>query len=898
MLLTDEVVEKGLINIMKKEAGHIQDLIDRELASSRIDEGSGITSYTVSFIAFLWACFQLFIASPLPFWLVDHGLEWAMLPDIKSRAIHLAFAFSLLFLFLPISKNFSRNFKALDWICSILSCISVLYIVAFYEDLSFRIAMPNDVDLIIAFFGFVFLLEGARRAIGAPISIIALMFLMYAYLGRYVPDIIAHKGYNFSAIASHEWLSSEGVFGIALAVSSNFVFLYVLFGAFLDKAGAGNFFIKLSFALLGRFVGGPAKAAVIASGFMGMMSGSSVANTITIGSFTIPLMKKMGLSAEKAAAIEVSAGVNGQIMPPVMGAAAFLMSEFLSIPYATIVKYAFVPAIMVYVTLLYIVHLEACKLDMRPVLDLTKARSVYLSLIRFLISVACLVVISCVTYVLIEGVSIYGFYLPGVKAIFLDKSIYCIALILISVYVGILFYQFKGGRKGNVEDVEEENKYPKLSETFKYGIHYFIPIFILVWCLIIEKLSSALSCFWTNLFLIFMLLSKDVIYALFNRQIFGLCSVFCRGVKQVYEAMVVASKNMIAIAVATGAAGIIVGAVSLTGFGLSISGLLDSIAHGNLFFTLLVTAVICIVLGMGMPATGCYIIVSTLMAPILTSVIHKNGLYVPQIAIHLFVFYFGIMADVTPPVGIASYAAAAIAKGNAFKTGIQSFLYNIRTMIVPFLFIFNSELILYDVTNIWDNIFIIFVSLVGILSISAAMQGYFIRKNKFYESIMLLMMGVILIMPNYIAKLFVSPYDVVPFSKLDDTLVILKDSSVKLTVESKNQVIKEIIIPLKDKIQGFDYQGTLLDFLNQNVGITLDVGSISDNRLGIKDIASWSYIEPSDMDDSYSIIELALSLKKHYHVTYIYLIAVILLTIVIFLQTRKSDFVKREVGLC
>ncbi|AHX04571.1 TRAP transporter permease [Ehrlichia japonica] len=886
---------------MKKEAGHIQDLIDRELASSRIEEGSGITGYTVSFIAFLWACFQLFIASPLPFWLVDHGLEWAMLPDIKSRAIHLAFAFSLLFLFLPISKNFSRNLKALDWISSILSCISVLYIVVFYEDLFFRIAMPNDVDLIIAFFGLFFLLEGARRAIGAPISIIALMFLVYAYLGRYAPDIIAHKGHNFSAIASHEWLSSEGVFGIALAVSCNFVFLYVLFGAFLDKAGAGNFFIKLSFALLGRFVGGPAKAAVIASGFMGMMSGSSVANTITIGSFTIPLMKKMGLSAEKAAAIEVSAGVNGQIMPPVMGAAAFLMSEFLSIPYATIVKYAFVPAIMVYVTLLYIVHLEACKLDMRPVLDLTKARSVYLSLLRFLISVACLVVVSCVIYVLIEGVSIYGFYIPGVKAIFLDKSIYCIALILISVYVGILFYQFKGVRKSNVEGVEEEDKYPKLSETFKYGIHYFIPIFILVWCLIVEKLSSALSCFWTNLFLIFMLLTKDVIYALFDRQILSLCSVFCRGVKQVYEAMVVASKNMIAIAVATGAAGIIVGAVSLTGFGLSISGLLDSIAHGNLFFSLLVTAVICIVLGMGMPATGCYIIVSTLMAPILTSVIHKNGLYVPQIAIHLFVFYFGIMADVTPPVGIASYAAAAIAKGNAFKTGIQSFLYNIRTMIVPFLFIYNSELILYDITNIWDNVFIIFVSLVGILSVSAAMQGYFIRKSKLYESIMLLMVGVVLIMPNYIAKLFVSPYDPVPFSKLNDTLVILKDSSVKLTVESKNQsdqVIKEIIIPLKDKIQDFEYQGTLLDLLSQKVGITVDIDNISNSRLEIKDIASWSYIEPSDMDDSYSIVELTLSSKKYYHVIYVYLIAVILLAIVVFLQTRESDFVKREIGLC
>ncbi|MGN7618648.1 MAG: TRAP transporter fused permease subunit [Ehrlichia sp.] len=698
-----------------------------------------------------------------------------------------------------------------------------------------------------------------------------------------MPDIVAHKGHNFSAIASHEWLSSEGVFGIALAVSSNFVFLYVLFGAFLDKAGAGNFFIKLSFTLLGRFVGGPAKAAVIASGFMGMMSGSSVANTITIGSFTIPLMKKMGLSAEKAAAIEVSAGVNGQIMPPVMGAAAFLMSEFLSIPYATIVKYAFVPAVMVYITLLYIVHLEACRLDMRPVIDLTKARSIYLSILKFCISVTCVVIISCVIYVLIEGVTVYGLYIPGIKSIFLDKSIYCVSLLLVGIYVGILFYQFKN--EGNRGQNREEGEYPKLSETFKHGIHYFIPIFILVWCLIVERLSSALSCFWTNLFLIFMLLSKDVMYALFNRKVSGLCSVFCESMRQVYQAMVVASKNMVAIAVATGAAGIIVGAVSLTGFGLSISGLLDSIAHGSLFFTLLVTAIICIVLGMGMPATGCYIIVSTLMAPILTSVIHKSGVYVPQIAIHLFVFYFGIMADVTPPVGIASYAAAAIAKGNAFKTGVQSFLYNVRTMIVPFLFIFNSELILYDTTNIWDNISVIFVSLIGILSISAAMQGYFIRKSKLYESIMLLILGIILIMPNYIAKLFVSTYDTILLSELSNELVIPRDSFVKLTVVNKYEtdgVEREIIIPLKDKIQGVQFKGALLDLLSQNIGIVVDTSEISNNRLGVKDIASWSYIEPSDMDNSHYIVGLALSFKKYYYVLYVYLVAVILLFMVIF----------------
>ncbi|GAT77573.1 TRAP transporter, 4TM/12TM fusion protein [Ehrlichia ruminantium] len=881
---------------MKNKEEDIQHIIERELASSRqIDDGSKITAYTVSFLAFFWACFQLFIASPLPFWLVGCGIEWAVLPDIQCRAIHLAFAFSLLFLFFPILEGSNKSFiKAFNWISAILASISALYIVVFYEELSFRIAMPNDIDLIIAFFGFLFLLEGARRAIGLPITIIVLAFLIYAYFGKYMPDIVAHKGHNFSSIASHEWLSQEGVFGVALAVSCNFVFLYVLFGAFLDKAGAGNFFIKLSFALLGRFVGGPAKAAVIASGFMGMMSGSSIANTITIGSFTIPLMKKMGLSAEKAAAIEVSAGVNGQVMPPVMGAAAFLMSEFLSIPYATIVKYAFVPAVMVYITLLYIVHLEACKLDMRPVIDLTKARSIYLSLLRFFISVSCIVILSSAVYVLIEGMDIYGIYIPGIKDIFLDKSIYCVSLILIGLYVGVLFYQSRGERFRTNDN--QEDKCPSLSETFKYGIHYFIPIFILIWCLIVEKLSSALSCFWTNLFLIFMLLTRDTIYALFIKKTSGILSVFFGSVKQIYEAMVMASKNMIAIAIATGAAGIIVGIVSLTGFGLSISGMLDSIASGSLFITLLVTAIICIVLGMGMPATGCYIIVSTLMAPILTSVIHKSGMYVPQIAIHLFVFYFGIMADVTPPVGIASYAAAAIAKGNAFKTGVQSFLYNIRTMIVPFLFIYNTELILYDITNIWDNIIVICVSLVGILSISAAMQGYFIRRNKLYESIMLLIVGIMFIMQNYITNLIVSPYDDIIFSELDRTLIVSKNSSIKITVQRKddtsNVTRKDVIIPLKDKVDTAEYQSTMLNLLRKNLGIIVDNVQISSNRLGVVDIASWSSVEPSDMDNTYDIVGLALSVKKYYHVICIYLIAIVLLLVVIFLQTRRSNTIK------
>ncbi|KJV69158.1 TRAP transporter, 4TM/12TM fusion family protein [Candidatus Neoehrlichia lotoris str. RAC413] len=751
--------------------------------------------------------------------------------------------------------------------------------------------MPNILDIIIAFFGILFLLEGSRRSVGMPIVIVALLFLMYSIFGQYMPDIIAHKGNNFAAIASHEWLSAEGVFGVALGVSSNFVFLYVLFGAFLDKAGAGNFFIRLSFILLQRFVGGPAKAAVVASGFMGMMSGSSIANTITIGSFTIPLMKKMGLSAEKAAAIEVSAGVNGQIMPPVMGAAAFLMSEFLSIPYADIVKYAFVPAIMIYITLLYIVHLEACKLNMHPTIDLTKAKSIYFSILKFLLSACCVLILISFIYIVIEGVHLGNFYIPGIKAIFLDKSIYFISFILVFLYIAILLYQFKKGVK------EEDSDVSKLSsswEVFKQGLHYFIPIFILVWCLIIEKLSSSLSCFWTNLFLIFMLLTYDTILIVFHKDFSQIPCVLWNSIKKVYEAMVAGSKSMLTIAMATGTAGLIVGTVALTGFGLSISIFIDTLANGSVFITLLMTAAICIILGMGMPTTGCYIIVSTLMVPILNTVVHKNGLSIPLVALHLFVFYFGLMADVTPPVGIASYAAAAIAKGNAFKTSVQSFLYNIRTMIVPFLFVFNSDIILYDIDNVWGAALSILVALISIMSISAGMQGYFFIKNKLYESIILIVVGIMLIIPGYVVKLFSFKYVDIPLSEINNMISIKKDSSLLIVFERKNDsgkiIQKNVIIPL---VHGF--QGKLIDMIQKKIGINVIVKHSSSGimKLDIKDIESWSYVDQSDIEVEDSIIKLELSVQKNLKL-YVYLASFIVLIILVFIQLRNKTMVSKK----
>ncbi len=711
---------------------HIEEL---ELNSCR---GSDVIKSIINSMAFSWSLFQILIASPIFIWLSAHlNFAGAVLNDFQFRSIHLSFALFLAFFSFSTSNNRPNK---LSVILALASSFSVLYLFVFYEELAVRVAMPTNGDLIVSIVGILLLLEAARRTVGLPIVIISSIFLLYSYFGQYMPIILAHKGNSLSAISSHEWLSSEGVFGIALGTSTSFIFLYVLFGALLEKAGGGEFFIKLSFALLGKFTGGPAKAAVVASGLMGMISGSSIANTVTIGTFTIPLMKKMGLSAEKAAAIEVSAGVNAQIMPPVMGAAAFLISEFLSIPYALIIKYSIVPAVLIYITLLYIVHLEACRLNVSKddAIRRTSTKPTYYAILMCLMSVCCFVIFCGVTYILIEGL----YYFPGIKAIFLDKSIYFISFLLISIYALILWYQSK--------DWKDENQLLNLKQTFKSGLHYFIPISILIWCLTIERMSSVLSCYWTIVFLIFMLLTENVIISFFKKEKVNIITMLKSNINGLYEAMTTGAKNMVAIAIATGTAGIIVGSVALTGFGLSIGNLIDNLASGSLLITLILTAIICVILGMGMPTTACYIVVSTLMVPVLNHVIKVNGLSVAPITLHLFVFYFGLMADITPPVGLASYAAAAIAQANTLKTGIQAFHYNIRTMLIPFAFVFNNELVLYNIKSISHAIYTVITSLIGLIAISSGMQGYFIRENKFYESALLLAVGFILLFPKII----------------------------------------------------------------------------------------------------------------------------------------------------
>ena len=353
-------------------------------------------------IAFSWSLFQLWIASPLPFVLAENisFFKILVIDSTKSRYIHLSFALILVFISYPAFSSSPRSrVPIIDWAIAIIAVFSALYLLLFYNQLSQRAGMATNFDVVISILGIVFLIEATRRALGPPLAVIATIFLLYTYAGPYMPEVLIHKGHNLTKIASHQWLATEGVFGIALGVSTSFVFLFVLFGSLLEKAGAGNYFIKVAFALLGHLKGGPAKAAVLSSGMTGLISGSSIANVVTTGTFTMPLMKKVGFSREKAGSVEVASSVNGQIMPPVMGAAAFLMVEYIGIPYIDVVKHAFIPAVISYIALLYIVHLEAVKSNMKTLPKRNKS-SLSTTLLRSLIIISSIIIMSGVFYYL------------------------------------------------------------------------------------------------------------------------------------------------------------------------------------------------------------------------------------------------------------------------------------------------------------------------------------------------------------------------------------------------------------------------------------------------------------------------------------------------------------------
>ena len=690
----------------------------------------GISRKVLFFVPLIWTLFQLWYASPLPFL-----FNIFVFNDTEARAIHLAFAMFLAYTAFPTLKSSPKHYIPIqDWIIALVAAGCAAYIFIFYEQLSDRPGAPITLDLVVAVIGLILLLEATRRALGPPLMVVASVFILYTFAGQHMPDVIAHKGASLTKGMTHYWLTTEGVFGVALGVSTSMVFMFVLFGSLLEAAGAGNYFIRSAFAALGHMRGGPAKAAVVSSALTGLVSGSSIANVVTTGTFTIPLMKKVGFTPEKAGAVEVASSTNGQLTPPVMGAAAFLMVEYVGISYIEVIKHAFLPAIISYIALVYIVHLEACKLDLQGLPRRVK-RTLAQSLLGFVSTLLGLIVIGGATY--------YG--LGWIKTVAGDATIWIVCVLLFVAYLALLLLACK---VPELEHSHEITELPPLGETVQAGLYFLLPIVVLMWCLVVERLSPALAAFWATVLLIFIVVTQRPIKGIY-RKMQGDEFSWNRGFADLINGMVSGARNMIGIGVATAAAGLVVGTVTLTGIGLVMTEFVEFISGGNLVLILLFTAVISLLLGMGLPTTANYIVVSTLMAPVIVSLGAQNGLIVPLIAVHLFVFYFGILADDTPPVGLAAFAAAGISGGDPIRTGIQGFGYDIRTAILPFIFIFNTELLMIGIGTPIHFFLVVAGSIVAMMVFAAGTQGFFLAKNRLWETAALLLVAFTLLRPGF-----------------------------------------------------------------------------------------------------------------------------------------------------
>ncbi|MGD9808440.1 MAG: TRAP transporter permease [Deferribacterales bacterium] len=636
--------------ILKEETGEVRSLRKHE-------------SYLISILAIAWAVFQLSIASFL------------ILDGTKTRAIHLAFAMAILFLSIPVVKRppmFLRYFAATDkvplndYLFAILGACAALYIAVDADGLAIRAGFPITRDVIFGFATVILLLEATRRSIGPALTIIALVFTAYAFMGPYMPSFMAFKGVSLNKYLNQISLSTEGIYGIPLGVSASIVYLFVLLGSMLDKAGAGKFFIDMSLSLLGRFKGGPAKAAIVSSGLTGLVSGSSIANIVTTGTFTIPLMKKVGYPATKAAATEVAASTDGQLMPPIMGAAAFIIAEYVNVPYIEVVKAAAVPAFVSYFALFYVTHLEACKLGMKG--------------------------------------------LP-------------------------------------------KEECPKFFEVIRNGAHYLIPIGMLVYELVVVRHSPEMAAYNAVLMLSVIIFYQEIRKAFKADGSKDIKQAVVQSVKTIGNGLIGGSRNMVSVALATASAGIIVGVVGM-GIGGMITQIVETLSQGNIFLLLLITAIASLLLGMGLPTTATYIVMASLTAPIIVNLGASYGFVIPLMAAHLFCFYFGILADDTPPVGLASYAAAAIADSPPIKTGIQGFTYDLRTAIIPFMFVFNTDLILHEIYS-WSLGLLIFVmACVAAFAFTAAVQGWFLTKNKIWEIPLFLVTSFVLFRPGTLLPIF------------------------------------------------------------------------------------------------------------------------------------------------
>ncbi len=757
------------------------------------------TTKILGIIAASWSLFQLWIASPIPFEV--SWLKFAIISDSPARSTHLAFALLLVFLVFPMSRR--RASSTIPWTdvaLALLACFCALYPALNWANIATRAGILLELDVfgftipfeaILGWVGIICLLEATRRGIGLPLVCVASVFILYSIFGQQMPDLISHKGVSLSRLSGYQWLSNEAIFGIPIEVTTSFVFLFVLFGAILDKAGAGRFFLNLAFSMVGQFSGGPAKAAILASGMTGLISGSSIANVVTTGTFTIPVMKRIGMPAVKAGAIEVAASVNGQIMPPIMGAAAFIIAEFVGVTYNDVIIAAFIPAFICYIALLYISHMEAQKLGLRG--------------------------------------------LP-------------------------------------------KEEVPAFMPTLMSGLHFLIPVGLLVYLLLIERWTPASAVFY-SINLMFLIIIAQKLWSA-HKTGASMGQAFMAGLTDIYGGLIVGARNMITIAIAVGAAGIIVGSVSSTGLNNALISVVEAISGGNIYILLFMTSILCLILGMGLPTTANYVVVASLLAGVVVELGNAAGLVLPLIAVHLYVFYFGLMADVTPPVCLAAFAASAISRADPLKTGFQAFFYEIRTAMLPVVFIFNTELLLIGVESFWHGLMVFVVSLIAILCFSSLTQRWMFTRVKLWEMAVLFIVMVGLFRPNiYMSQIYPDFIELDPAKFVAGEIQIEPGRDIRVHVTRSTEYgdrFKLFRIPIPEDADG-DIQKVLGLTLERDVAGNYFVSDVSFEGKAEKIGITWD-----DLITGIEVEQLDRPAKA-----WVYPFMLILLGVVIFAQLKR-----------
>ena len=616
-------------------AEEIDDYMSKYDSESRYRRYNDWKKYLIIVISVIFCLFQLY------------SILSGRITAQVVRATHLAFVMLLAYLLFPMKKDMPKD--KLPWydvILAIIGAASWSYITINFDSLVRRAGIYTATDIIIGIIGILLVFEACRRIVGLPILIISIVFIIYALFGAYAPGFLNHRGYSLQRLVSHLFYNTEGIMGTPIGASATFIFLFIFFGALLDKTGIGQFFIDICNAIAGGFDGGPAKVAVLTSAMFGTVSGSSVSNTVGTGSFTIPMMKSLGYRPEFAGAVEASASTGGQLMPPIMGAAAFLMAESLGIPYMEVAKAAIIPAILYFTGIFIMVHLEAKK--------------------------------------------------TGLKGLSRDSL-------------------------------------PKIGELLMKKGYLVIPLLTIIYFFVLGKTAIYAGLMGIIAAAIVAVVNSIVDIIMKRKVSFGL--------NDLIDVFVNAARNIISVAIACAMAGIIIGVITLTGLGLKIGAGLISISGGIPLLLLFLTMISSIILGMGVPTTANYLITSTIAASAII------GLGYEPLAAHMFVFYFGIIADVTPPVALAAMAGAAIAKSDPLKTGIEATKLSIGAFIIPYMFIFNPDILMIN-TTISDIIPILITSLIGMFGVSAGLEGYVFRKCKPYERILFIIAGLLSIYPE------------------------------------------------------------------------------------------------------------------------------------------------------